>query len=220
MVSSSADSKRPSPRATQSDAAGKAAASDPVNAGRTTIRLPFMTASFTRPPRSASVAAAAWTPQASIRQAADSLHVPIPRSRWALYGAPSLWGRWRSWSGRWRCWWWPVPISPIAPPPPTTPPTRPPGQPRIWWFLLPLSSTPAVRRDADVDAPAVLGGFVRCSGSGRRAGSGPGGVLGAHLAGGDSGRRGRYVAGRPGCGGVGGGSSRGRGAFGHGGGGR
>jgi len=87
MVSSSADSKRPSPRATQSDAAGKAAASDPVNAGRTTIRLPFMTASFTRPPRSASVAAAAWTPQASIRQAADSLHVPIPRSRWALYGA-------------------------------------------------------------------------------------------------------------------------------------
>jgi len=87
MVSSSADSKRPSPRATQSDAAGKAAASDPVNAGRTTIRLPFMTASFTRPPRSASVAAAAWTPQASMRQAADSLHVPIPRSRWALYGA-------------------------------------------------------------------------------------------------------------------------------------
>ncbi len=87
MVSSSADSKRPSPRATQSDAAGKAAASDAVNAGRTTIRLPFMTASFTRPPRSASVAAAAWTPQASIRQAADSLHVPIPRSRWALYGA-------------------------------------------------------------------------------------------------------------------------------------
>jgi len=87
MVSSSADSKRPSQRATQSDAAGKAAASDPVNAGRTTIRLPFMTASFTRPPRSASVAAAAWTPQASIRQAADSLHVPIPRSRWALYGA-------------------------------------------------------------------------------------------------------------------------------------
>jgi len=87
MVSSSADSKRPSPRATQSDAAGKAAASDPVNAGRTTIRLPFMTASFTRPPRSASVAAAAWTPQASIRQAADSLHVPIPRSRWAFYGA-------------------------------------------------------------------------------------------------------------------------------------
>jgi len=87
MVSSSADSKRPSPRATQSDAAGKAAASDPVNAGRTTIRLPFMTASFTRPPRSASVAAAAWTPQASVGQAADSLHVPIPRSRWALYGA-------------------------------------------------------------------------------------------------------------------------------------
>ncbi len=86
MVSSSADSKRPSPRATQSDAAGKAAASDPVNAGRTTIRLPFMTASFTRPPRSAPMAAA-WTPQASIRQAADSLHVPIPRSRWALYGA-------------------------------------------------------------------------------------------------------------------------------------
>ncbi len=87
MVSSSADSKRPSPRATQSDAAGKAAAPDPVNAGRTTIRLPFMTASFTRPPRSASVAAAAWTPQASVGQAADSLHVPIPRSRWALYGA-------------------------------------------------------------------------------------------------------------------------------------
>jgi len=89
MVSSSADSKRPSPRATDSDAAGKAAASDPANAGRTTIRLPFMTASLTRPPRSASVAAAAaaWTPQASMRQAADSLHVPIPRSRWALYGA-------------------------------------------------------------------------------------------------------------------------------------
>jgi len=89
MATSPARTKRKSPRATQSDAAGKASAPDPASTGTSTIRLPFMTASFhrgSRAPRPVGPGAP-WTPQASVGQAADSLHVPIPRSRWALYGA-------------------------------------------------------------------------------------------------------------------------------------
>jgi len=89
MATSPARTKRKSPSAANVDPAKKASAPDPAGTGTSTIRLPFVTASFhrgSRAPRPVGPGAP-WTPQASIGQAVASLHVPIPRSRWALYGA-------------------------------------------------------------------------------------------------------------------------------------
>ena len=91
MATSPARTKLKSPSVSDVDPTKKSSASDSMTARTTTIRLPFMTASFTRPPRPAPVVVP-WTPQASIGQVADALHLPIPRSRWALYGGAVVLG--------------------------------------------------------------------------------------------------------------------------------
>jgi len=67
---------------------GTSPAPDAEGAGATTIRLPFVTASFHRGPRAPrSVGAgASWTPQASVGQAVAGLRSPVPLSRLAFYG--------------------------------------------------------------------------------------------------------------------------------------
>ncbi len=67
---------------------GTSPAPDAEGTGATTIRLPFVTASFHRGPRAPrSVGAgASWTPQASVGQAVASLRSPVPLSRLAFYG--------------------------------------------------------------------------------------------------------------------------------------
>ena len=80
--------KSKSPRATARSRAKKAPAPDAAGVGATTIRLPFVTASFSRAPRAARSGGpgAAWTPQASVGQAVAGLRSPVPLSRWAFYG--------------------------------------------------------------------------------------------------------------------------------------
>jgi len=80
--------KGKSPRATARSRAKKAPAPDAAGVGATTIRLPFVTASFSRAPRAARSGGpgAAWTPQASVGQAVAGLRSPVPLSRWAFYG--------------------------------------------------------------------------------------------------------------------------------------
>ncbi len=87
MVTSPA-SKGTSPDATRGTRAEADTAPGTTGGGTTTIRLPFVTASFhrgTRAPRSVG-AGAPWTPQASVGQAVASLRSPLPLSRWAFYG--------------------------------------------------------------------------------------------------------------------------------------
>jgi len=68
---------------------GTSPEADAEGAGATTIRLPFVTASFhrgrPRAPRPVG-AGASWTPQASVGQAVASLRSPVPLSRLAFYG--------------------------------------------------------------------------------------------------------------------------------------
>ncbi len=80
--------KGKSPRATGRSRAKKAPAPDAEGAGATTVRLPFVTASFSRAPRAARSggAGASWTPQASVGQAVAGLRSPLPLSRLAFYG--------------------------------------------------------------------------------------------------------------------------------------
>ena len=89
MATNPARTKRKSPSAANVDPAKKASAPDPAGTGTSTIRLPFMTASFHRDSRAPRPVGpgAPWTPQASVGQAVASLRSPIPRSRWAFYGA-------------------------------------------------------------------------------------------------------------------------------------
>ena len=94
MVTSPARTKRKSPSAANVDPAKKASAPDPAGTGTSTIRLPFVTASFhrgSRAPRPVGPGApgAPWTPQASVGQAVASLRSPLPLSRLAFYGAPA-----------------------------------------------------------------------------------------------------------------------------------
>jgi len=80
--------KSKSPRATARSRAKKAPAPDAGGVGATTVRLPFVTASFSRAPRAArsGVPGAPWTPQASVGQAVAGLRSPVPLSRLAFYG--------------------------------------------------------------------------------------------------------------------------------------
>ncbi len=95
MATSPARTKRKSPSAANVDPAKKASAPDPAGTGTSTIRLPFVTASFhrgsraPRAPRPVGPGApgAPWTPQASVGQAVASLRSPLPLSRLAFYGA-------------------------------------------------------------------------------------------------------------------------------------
>jgi len=89
MATSPARTKRKSPSASNVDPTKKASAPDPAGTGTSTIRLPFMTASFhrgSRAPRPVGPGAP-WTPQASVGQAVASLRSPLPLSRVAFYGA-------------------------------------------------------------------------------------------------------------------------------------
>jgi len=89
MATSPARTKRKSPSAANVDPAKKASAPDPPGTGTSTIRLPFVTASFHRGPRAPRPVGpgAPWTPQASVGQAVASLRSPLPLSRLAFYGA-------------------------------------------------------------------------------------------------------------------------------------
>ncbi len=95
MATSPARTKRKSPSAANVDPAKNVSAPDPASTGTSTIRLPFMTASFhrgsraPRAPRPVGPGApgAPWTPQASVGQAVASLRSPLPLSRLAFYGA-------------------------------------------------------------------------------------------------------------------------------------
>jgi len=80
--------KSKSPRATARSRAKKAPAPDAAGVGATTIRLPFVTTSFSRAPRAARSGGpgAPWTPQASVGQAVAGLRSPVPLSRLAFYG--------------------------------------------------------------------------------------------------------------------------------------
>jgi len=86
MATSPARTKRKSPNAANVDPAKKASAPDPAGTGTSTIRLPFVTASFHRGSRPVGPEAP-WTPQASVGQAVASLRSPLPLSRLAFYGA-------------------------------------------------------------------------------------------------------------------------------------
>ncbi len=95
MATSPARTKRKSPSAANVDPAKNVSAPDPASTGTSTIRLPFVTASFhrgsraPRAPRPVGPGApgAPWTPQASVGQAVASLRSPLPLSRLAFYGA-------------------------------------------------------------------------------------------------------------------------------------
>jgi len=86
MATSPARTKRKSPNAANVEPAKKASAPDPAGTGTSTIRLPFVTASFHRGSRPVGPGAP-WTPQASVGQAVASLRSPLPLSRLAFYGA-------------------------------------------------------------------------------------------------------------------------------------
>jgi len=92
MATSPARTKRKFPSAANVDPAKNVSAPDPASTGTSTIRLPFVTASFhrgSRAPRPVGPGApgAPWTPQASVGQAVASLRSPLPLSRLAFYGA-------------------------------------------------------------------------------------------------------------------------------------
>ncbi len=86
--------KGKSPRATARSRAEKKTAPDQTGtdtgAGVRTVRLPFVTASFSRAPRAARSggpgAGRPSTPQASVGQAVAGLRSPVPLSRLAFYG--------------------------------------------------------------------------------------------------------------------------------------